>query len=210
MALVLHGYWRSGPSYRVRIGLALKGLAYETRAVNLLQGAHRSAAYLAVNPQRLVPALEVDGRILTQSSAILEWLEDAHPDPPLLPPDPLDRAAVRGLSAAVGADIHPLHNLRVVEAVKALGGDAAAWSRRWIEEGLIGLEALAAARPGRYAFGDRPTLADCYFVPMAYSARRFGVELERFPRFAGAVAGAEAHPAIAAAHPDLQPDAVKS
>ena len=210
MRTVLHGYWRSGPSYRVRIGLALKGVAYETQAVNLLQGAHRAPAYRALNPQGLVPALEVDGRILTQSSAILEWLEEARPDPPLLPADPFDRAEVRALCAAIGTDTHPLHNLRVGEAVKALGADPAAWNRQWIEEGLKGVEALASARAGRYAFRDRPTLADSYFVPMAYSARRFGVDLGRFPRFASAVAEAEAHPAIASAHPDLQPDAVRA
>ena len=190
--------------------MALKGLAYESRGVNLLQGAQRSEAYKALNPQGLVPALEVDGRVLTQSGAILEWLEEVNPDPPLLPRDPFDRSAVRALCAVIGADTHPLHNLRAAEAVKALGGDAGDWSRRWLTEGLCAVEALAAVRPGRYVLGDQPGLADCYLVPMAYSARRFGVELDRFPRAAAAVAQAEAHPAIAAAHPDVQPDAVQA
>ena len=206
--LILHGYWRSGPSYRTRIALALKGLEYEQRPVNLLKGEQRSEAYRALNPQGLVPALEVDGRLLTQSGAILEWLEEVRPDPPLLPRDPFDRAELRAMCWVIGADTHPLHNLRVNVEVKALGGDAAAWNRRWVEEGLAALETLLERRAGAYAFGDSPTLLDCYCVPMAYSARRFGVDLTTYPRFDAAVKAAEAHPDIARAHPDRQPDAV--
>ena len=208
--MILFGYWRSGPSYRVRIGLSLKGVAYETRPVNLLQMEHCAAAYRATNPQGLVPSLEVEGRILTQSSAILEWLEETHPDPPLLPVTPTDRAAVRAVCAVIGADTHPLHNLRVGTEVKALGGDPAAWNSRWITKGLDALEALLSALPGPYGFGPKPGMAECYLVPMAYSARRFGVELATRPRLSAILDLAEAHPAIAAAHPDLQPDALRS
>lgn len=210
MSLILHGYWRSGPSYRVRIGLNLKGVAYETRPVNLLKSEQSAPAYRALNPQGLVPSLQVEGRVLTQSSAILEWLEETYPDPPLLPVSPLDRAAVRAVCAAVGADTHPLHNLRVGAEVKALGGDAAAWNARWIVEGLRALEPLLSALPGPCAFGLEPGMADAYLVPMAYSARRFGVDLTPYPRVSAALQAAEANPAVAAAHPDRQPDAQPS
>jgi maleylacetoacetate isomerase len=208
MAVVLHGYWRSGPSYRVRIGLNLKGVAYAQSPVNLLEKAHQGEAYRAVNPQGVVPTLEVDGRFLTQSPTILEWLEEAYPEPPLLPSDPFERQQVRAICAIVATDVHALHNLRVTQAVQALGGDAAAWSRRWIEEGLRAVEPLVARHGRGCAYGATPTLADCYLVPQLYSAARFGVEVERFPAVAAAVEVAKAHPAVAAAHPDRQPDAV--
>jgi maleylpyruvate isomerase len=207
MTLILHGYWRSGPSYRVRIGLNLKGLSYETRPVNLLDKAHRGEAYLALNPQGLVPSLQVDDGILTQSSAILEWVEETWPEPPLLPASRLDRAAVRAICAVVGSDTHPLHNLRVGAEVKALGGDPASWNSHWITVGLKALEPLLAVLPGPFALGDAPGLAECYLVPLAYSARRFGVDLTPFPRLCAILAQAEAHPAVLAAHPDRQVDA---
>ena len=207
MSLVLHGYWRSGPSYRVRIGLNLKGLAYETRPVNLLRSEQSAPAYRAINPQGLVPSLDVDGRILTQSSAILEWLEETYPEPALLPAEAADRAIVRAVCAVVGTDTHPLHNLRVGTEVKTLGGDTNVWNARWMTAGLEALEPMLRALPGPYAFGAAPGMADCYLAPMAYSARRFGVELALYPRVRAAVETALGHPAIAAAHPDRQPDA---
>jgi maleylpyruvate isomerase len=207
MALILHGYWRSGTSHRVRIGLNLKGVVYETRPVNLLKGEHTGAAYRALNPQGLAPSLEVDGRVLTQSSAILEWLEETYPDPPLLPADPFDRAAVRAIAAVVGADVHPLHNMRVGREVQALGGDPKAWNARWITAGLDALEPLLAALPPPEAPGWRPGLAECYLVPLGYAADRFEVDLQPYPRLAARLAQAQAYPAIAAAHPDRQPDA---
>ena len=209
--MILHGYWRSGTSYRTRIALELKGLAYEQRGVDLRQGEQRSAAYLALNPQGLVPALEVDGAVLTQSPAILEWLEEAHPAPPLLPSDPLDRAAVRAMAALVGCDIHPLNNLRVGKALRETFGAAQAavdaWAARWIVPGFTALEALVARHGQGWCFGAAPTLADCYLVPQIYSARRFNVPLDAFPRLLAIEAAAAVHPAFVAAHPDAQPDA---
>lgn len=208
MAVVLHGYWRSGPSYRVRIGLHLKGVAFEQKPVNILKGEHQEPAYAALNPQRLVPMLEVDGRRLTQSPAILEWLEEAYPDPPLLPQDLFGRQHVRALCAVIGSDTHALHNLRVGKAVKALGGDPIAWNKHWLEDGLATLEPMIAEGSGGFAYGASPTLLDCYLVPMHASASRFGVDYAAFPAIQAAVEHALAHPAFAAAHPDRQPDAV--
>ena len=209
--MILHGYWRSGTSYRTRIALELKGLAYDQRGVDLRQGQQRSEAYLALNPQGLVPALEVDGALLTQSPAILEWLEEAHPVPPLLPADPVDRATVRAMSALVGCDIHPLNNLRVGKALReTFGADQAAvdaWAARWIVPGFTALEALVARHGDGWCFGAAPTLADCYLVPQVYSARRFNVPLGAFPRLLAIEAAAAAHPAFVSAHPDNQPDA---
>ncbi|OGN41865.1 MAG: maleylacetoacetate isomerase [Caulobacterales bacterium RIFCSPHIGHO2_01_FULL_70_19] len=209
--MILHGYWRSGTSYRTRIALELKGLAYEQRGVDLRQGEQRSEAYLALNPQGLVPALEVDGAVLTQSPAILEWLEEAHPVPPLLPSDPVDRATVRAMSALVGCDIHPLNNLRVGKALReSFGADQPAvdaWAARWIVPGFTALEALVARHGDGWCFGDAPTFADCYLIPQVYSARRFNVPLGAFPRLLAVEAAAAVHPAFVAAHPDNQPDA---
>lgn len=209
--MILHGYWRSGTSYRTRIALELKGLAYEQRGVDLRQGEQRSTAYLALNPQGLVPALKVDGAILTQSPAILEWLEEARPAPPLLPSDPVDRATVRAMAALVGCDIHPLNNLRVGQALRqSFGADQAAidaWAARWIVPGFTALEALVARHGAGWCFGSAPTLADCYLIPQIYSARRFHAPLDAFPRLLQIEAAAAAHPAFVAAHPDNQPDA---
>ena len=209
--MILHGYWRSGTSYRTRIALELKGLAYEQRGVDLRQGAQRSQAYLALNPQGLVPALEVDGAVLTQSPAILEWLEETHPAPPLLPGDAVDRATVRAMAALVGCDIHPLNNLRVGKALReTFGADQAAvdaWAARWILPGFSALEAQVARHGEGWCFGAAPTLADCYLIPQIYSARRFNVDLDAFPRLLAIESAAAAHPAFVAAHPDNQPDA---
>jgi len=205
--MILHGYWRSGTSYRTRIALNLKGLIYDQRPVDLSTGDQRSGAYLALNPQGLVPALEVDGQVLTQSPAILEWLEERYPQPPLLPPELGDRAQVRAMAALVACDIHPLNNLRVLKAVKALGGEANPWAESWIRPGFDALEALIERSGDGWAFGGQPTLADCCLIPQVYSARRFDVDVSAWPQIAAVEARAADHPAFQAAHPDNQPDA---
>lgn len=205
--MILYGYWRSGAAYRVRIGLALKGLAYEQSPVELRKGEQRSEAFLALNPQGLVPALEHEGRVLTQSLAILEWLEERFPEPALLPRSPDDRAAVRAMAALVACDIHPLNNLRALKAVAALGGEQIAWTQGWIKPGFDALERLIERDGGGWSFGDQPGLADCFLVPQIYSARRFEVDVADWPRIAAIDAKALQHPAFQVAHPDRQPDA---
>lgn len=211
MTLVLHNYWRSGTSYRTRIALNLKGLDYAQVTYDLRSGAHHDPAYRALNPQGLMPALEADGVVLTQSPAILEWLEERYPEPPLLPQAPNDRAIVRAMAALVACDIHPLNNLRVLTALKqdfaATPEQIKAWAQRWIGDGFAALEPMIARFGGDYAFGDAPTLADCCLVPQVYSAERFGVDLTPYPRVAAAVKAAQSLPAFAAAHPSRQPDA---
>ncbi|TPW01830.1 MAG: Maleylacetoacetate isomerase / glutathione S-transferase, zeta [bacterium] len=209
--MILHGYWRSGAAYRTRIALNLKGLSYSQQGVDLRTGAQRSEAFVALNPQGMVPALEVDGAVLTQSPAILEWLEETHPVPALLPADSMERAHVRAMAALIGCDIHPLNNLRVGKALReTFGADQAAvdaWAARWILPGFEALEALVGRRGGGWCFGDTATLADCYLIPQIYSARRFNVALDAFPRLLAIDAEAGRHPAFISAHPDNQPDA---
>lgn len=209
--MILHGYWRSGAAYRVRIALALKGIAYETQGHDLRTGAQKAADYVALNPQGMVPALQIDGAVLTQSPAILEWLEETHPQPPLLPVDPLDRARVRAMAALIVCDIHPLNNLRVGKSLREdFGADQAAvdaWAARWIVPGFTALEALVARDGDGWCFGNAPTLADACLIPQIYSAHRFNVPLDAFPRLLAIDAAARAHPAFIAAHPDRQPDA---
>ena len=209
--MILHGYWRSGAAYRVRIALALKGLPYEQQGHDLRTGAQKDPAYVALNPQGMVPALEVDGAVLSQSPAILEWLEEAHPAPALLPSDAICRAQVRAMAALIGCDIHPLNNLRVGKALReGFGADQAAvdaWAARWIVPGFEALEALVARQGQGWCYGDAPTLADCYLIPQIYSAGRFNVPLDAFPRLLAIDEAAKAHPAFVAAHPDNQPDA---
>lgn len=211
-AFVLHGYWRSGTSYRTRIALNIKGQSYQTVPVNLLAGEQRDEAYRTLNPQGLVPALVAGDVVLTQSSAIIEWLEERYPAPPLLPADPDARAIVRAMAMTVACDIHPLNNLRVLKAIKKdLGADDTqkdAWIARWIDDGFTALETMIARHGGTYAFGDSLTMADCHIVPQVYSAERFGVPLDAFPTLMHIVENARAHPAVTAAHPDRQPDAV--
>ena len=209
--MILHGYWRSGSAYRVRIALELKGLTYDQHGVDLRTGAQRSEGFVALNPQGMVPALELDGAVLTQSPAILEWLEETHTTPPLLPADAVDRAHVRAMAALIGCDIHPLNNLRVGKALReTFGADQAtvdAWAARWIVPGFEALERLVAVHGDGWCFGATPTLADAYLIPQIYSARRFNVPLDAFPRLRAIDAAAAAHPAFVAAHPDRQPDA---
>lgn len=206
----LHGYFRSGAAWRVRIGLHWKGLAFEQVAVDLRAGAQASAPFRALNPQGLVPVLELaDGTRLTQSLAILEWLEETHAEPPMLPAGAVARAQVRAVALAIAADTHPVQNLGVLKRIEALaGGDAARqWAHDTIARGLAAVEALIAHQPGPHAFGAVPTLADIVIVPQLLNARRFGVDLGPFARIRAVEAAAEALPAFAAAHPDAQPDA---
>ncbi|ALR19993.1 MULTISPECIES: maleylacetoacetate isomerase [Sphingobium] len=209
MDLILHGYWRSGTSYRTRIALNVKGLDYRQVPVNLLSGEQHAANYRALNPQGLVPTLEADGRIFMQSSAIIEWLEERYPDPPLLPREADDRAIVRAMAMTVACDIHPLNNARVLNALRDdLGADGnarKAWTGRWIADGFVALEEMVVRHGGLYAFGDSLTMADCHLVPQVYSAERFAVPLKAYPALMAAVSHARKHPAIKAAHPDLAP-----
>lgn len=213
-AILLHDYWRSSASYRVRIALNLKGVAYERVAVDLLAGAQRSDAYRAENPQGFVPMLDVDGRRLTQSLAIIDYLDATRPEPRLIPADPAAAAHVRALALAIACDIHPINNLRVLKHLAALGHDQAArdeWYRHWLREGLEPLEAMAKPHAGAFLFSDAPTLADVCLVPQLYNARRFGVSLDNWLTLVHADASAAALPAFAAAHPDrVAPDAAAS
>lgn len=204
--LRLHGYWRSGAAYRVRIALHLKGLEFEQVSHDLRTGEQSSPDYRAVNPQGLVPALETADGIITQSQAIIEWLDERHPSPPLLPGTAGDRATVRAMAAIVACDIHPLNNLRVLQAVEALGADRNAWGQRWLTDGFDAIEPLLARHAGDFAFGDTPTMADCFLVPQVYTAARFGISSEPWPHLARVIASADRHPAFRAAHPSLQPD----
>jgi maleylacetoacetate isomerase len=210
-----HGYFRSSAAYRCRIAFNLKGVVPGFVSVHLRRngGEQKSAAYRDLNPQALVPALEVDGLVLTQSLAIIEWLEETHPEPPLLPAEAGLRAQVRAFAQAIACDIHPLQNLRVLAYLKAeLGQDQAAadsWCRHWVGEGLAACEALLAHAGGRgdFAFGDRPGLADICLVPQMFSADRFGVNLAAMPRLRAVREACEQLPAFADAHPSRQPDA---
>jgi maleylacetoacetate isomerase len=209
MSLRLYSAWRATAPYRVRIGLALKGLAYDYSGVDLLAGQQRSPEYRAVNLQGLTPALEVDGRVLTQSLAILEWLEETHPEPAILPRGAFARHTVRAMAGIIACDIHPLNNTRVAGALAKLGmseTDRLAWTQRWIVDGFTALEPMIARDGAGFAFGDTPTLADCCLIPQVYSARRFDVDLSAFPAIVAVADRAATLPAFIAAHPDQQPD----
>ncbi len=211
MKLVLHSAWRSSAAYRVRIGLNLKGLAYDIAPVNLVANQHQAPAFTTLNPQKLLPALEVDGEVLTQSLSILEWLDETAPQPALLPADPFDRAVVRTMAQIVASDIHPVNNLRILRALTDLGVDEPgreAWIARWITDGFTALEALIVQHGKGYAFGDAPGLADCCLVPQVYNAERFKTDLTPFPAIREVAARCAQHPAFAAAHPNQQPDAI--
>ena len=203
---VLYDYFRSSACYRVRIALNLKGIAYRAVPVNLLEGDQKAEEYRDRNPQAFVPTLEIDGRRLVQSLAIIDWLEARHPEPALLPAEPDDRAHVLALALAVACDIHPLNNLRVLKYLSGPLGQPQeardAWYRHWVAQGLDALEAMASARAGRFLFGDAPTLADLCLVPQMYNARRFEVPLDGVPTLVRVDAEANALDAFAAAHPD--------
>ncbi|HEX6362017.1 MAG TPA: maleylacetoacetate isomerase [Albitalea sp.] len=216
----LHSFFRSGTSHRLRIALNLKGVAYELDPVDLRRGEHQGAAYRAIHPQGLVPAVVLDDvegtgreRVLIQSPAIIEWLEERFPTPPLLPGNPEDRARVRALAAIVGCDIHPVNNRRILEALRrdfdASEPAVARWCATWIADGFDAIEALLAADPlrGRFCFGDAPTLADVYLVPQVESARRFQVDLDRWPLIRQVDAACARLEAFRAASPAVQPDA---
>ena len=210
MGYTLYSAWRATAPYRVRIGLALKGVAYDYVALDLIKGDQREPAYRAVNPQGLTPALDIGGRVLTQSLAILEWLEETRPEPPILPNDPLDRAAVRAMALVIACDIHPLNNTRIGRALNKLGisrDDNLAWIHRWITDGFDTLEPMVASHGRGFAFGDMPTIADCCLVPQVYSANRYELDLAPWPAIRAAAQRAAEHPAFQAAHPDRQPDA---
>ena len=210
--LTLYSYFRSSAAYRVRIALNLKGLAYETVSIHLQKegGLNRKPAYRAVNPQMRVPALKLDsGDVLTQSLAIIEYLDELHPQPPLLPRGTLERAKVRALAQLVACDIHPLNNTSPLRYLKnELGQDQTkidAWYHHWILEGFEALEAMIAG--GRYAFGEAVTLADVCLVPQVTNARRLKVPLERFPKIVAIDAACTKLPAFEKARPENQPDA---
>jgi maleylacetoacetate isomerase len=210
----LIGYFRSSAAFRVRIALNLKGVAVEHAARHLRKGEQASPDYVALNPQKLVPTLVLDsGDVLTQSLAILEYLEETHPEPPMLPKDAVGRARVRALALIVTADIHPIQNLRVMAYLREKFGQteeaAFAWSRHWIETGFASYEATIAkdARTGLYSHGDRPTLADLCLVPQVFNAGRFKVDMQRFPTIQRIYTACMKHPAFDAAQPMKQPDA---
>jgi maleylacetoacetate isomerase len=207
----LHGYFRSSAAYRVRIALNLKGLSAQALNHHLRKGEQRDPTYLAINPQGLVPALQDDGgAILTQSLAIIEWLDEIHPQPPLLPKEPLPRAHVRAFAQAIACDVHPVQNLKVLVRLRELGLSEeqvtgwAAWVNR---EGLAACEKLIASEPGPFCFGDQPLLADLCLVPQLGNARRFGVDVSAFPRLLKAEVAAKNLKAFADAAPERQPDA---
>jgi maleylacetoacetate isomerase/maleylpyruvate isomerase len=212
MSLTLYSAWRATAPYRVRIGLALKGLAYDYSALDLIRGDQRAPAYEAVNRQKLTPALDLgDGHVLTQSLAILEWLEEEHPAPPILPRAALDRQLVRTMALIIACDIHPLNNTRVGRKLNKMGVDPAGileWTQGWIRDGFDALEPLVARHGKGFAFGETPTIADCCLIPQVYSANRYEVDLGPYPAIRAVNARAAEHPAFQPAHPNQQPDAV--
>ena len=212
MGWTLYSAWRAGAPYRVRIGLNLKGVAYDYAAIDLIAGQQRSEEYMRVNPQGLTPALDIgDGDILTQSLSILEYLDETIPEPPILPKGARDRATVRTMAGIIACDIHPLNNTRIGKKLHKLGipndVQLTEWLQVWIRDGFDALEPLIARHGGRFAFGDAPTVADCCLVPQIYSANRFEVDLAPWPAIRGVGERAAQHPAFQAAHPNNQPDA---
>lgn len=208
----LHNYFRSSASFRVRIALHLKGLSYDYVPVHLVKGEQQSAAFGALSAEHLVPVLELgDGRRLTQSMAIIEYLDETHPEPPLLPADAAGRARVRALAQVIACEVHPLNNLRVlkylVHELKADDDAKTAWYRHWVRLGLQAYEAHLAERPGRFSHGDAPTLADCCLVPQIFNAQRFDCDLTGLTRVMGVFDACMALEAFRKAQPSACPDA---
>jgi maleylacetoacetate isomerase len=212
---ILYGYFRSSAAFRARIALNLKGIVPELRFIHLIRdgGAQHTPEYKAINPQELIPALVHDGHLITQSMAIIEYLDEIVPQPPLLPKTPYERARVREISYVVGCDIHPVNNLRVglysKETLGASDDDIARWHRHWIRLGFDALEKMLSGSPltGAYCHGDTPTMADILLIPQCANARRVKLELDPWPTIARIEAQALAHPAFVAALPQNQPDA---
>lgn len=206
----LHGYFRSSASYRVRIALNLKGLSYEYHPVNLLKGEQQALTFRSLNPQGLVPALIDAGHVFTQSLAILEWLDEQHPDPALLPPEPLVRARVRALAYNIACDIQPLQNLRVLKYLQAeLGASEEQkidWIHHWIDGGFQALEPQLGSGPATFAGGDTPGLFECCLMPQIYNAERFGMDMGQYPNIARIAEACAALPAFERARPENQPD----
>jgi maleylpyruvate isomerase len=209
--MILHGYWRSSASYRVRIGANLKRLAYGQLSYDLRKGEQSQAALSMHAPMGLVPALEVDGESLSQSLAILEWLEESHPLPPLLPADRTQRAIVRAMASTIACDIHPLNNLRVLQALRrdfsASEEEVQHWISRWINDGFSALEIMVRRHGQGFCFGDMPTMADCCLVPQIYNARRFNVDLSPFTALVAVDSRCAELDAFTRAAPERQPDA---
>lgn len=209
----LYTFWRSSAAYRVRIALHVKGIPFDSVAKHLGRAEHQAADYSVLNPQRLVPALEDGGQVLTQSLAIIEYLDERRPLPPLLPADAVGRARVRALAQAIACDIHPLNNLRVLNYLKGPLALAASvvddWYRHWIAEGFAALETLARrhSADGRYLYGSSVSLADVCLVPQVYNARRYQTDLTPYPTLVSISTALEALPAFAAARPEVQADA---
>ena len=211
MSFTLYSAWRATAPYRVRIGLALKGVPYDYSPVDLIRGDQRTPQYAQVNRQGLTPALDIGEMVLTQSVAILEWLEEEYPDPPILPASALDRQVVRTMALIVACDIHPLNNTRVGRKLNKMGIDQAGileWTQGWIKDGFDALEPMVERYGQGFAFGKTPTLADCCLIPQVYSANRYEVDLGPYPSIRGVAERAAEHPAFQAAHPTKQPDAV--
>ena len=220
----LYGYYRSSAAYRCRIALNLKNISYDYQAVNLAakEGEQNHQDYAALNPQKLVPTLTLDATdsqqadSLGQSLAIIEYLDEIHPDPPFLPANPVERAKVRSFALAIACDIHPLQNVRVLNYLRRdLSQDESGvtdWLRKWLGTGLAACEQIAASQnhTGSFVFGKTPGLADIFLVPQIFSARRFEVDTRNFPRLCAVAAHCETLPAFAKAHPSLQPDAPAS
>ena len=211
--MILYDYFRSSAAFRVRIALNLKGLAPERRFVHLRKGEQRAADYLELNPQGFVPTLVIGKRRLTQSLAIIEYLEEEHPLPPLLPREPAERAWVRAFALSIACDIHPLNNLRVLKYLgKALDIDEPRrdeWYRHWVNEGFVALEAQLAGQPSTYCRGDSPTLADVCLVPQVFNAQRVAVDLAPYPRIRAVHEACMQVSAFSDAQPSNQPDAEK-
>lgn len=207
----LYDYWRSSSAYRVRIALRLKGIEHEQLPVNLRQGVQRTLDYLAHNRQGLVPALETGEATLTQSLAIIEWLDETHPEPPLLPPSAEGRALARSLAQQIACEVQPLTNLRVLLYLNTRLGmddrDVNGWYRHWIAEGFASLEHRLAASAGTYCVGDQVTVADLCLVPQVYNARRYSCDLDPYPTIVRIDAACQKLPAFAEAKPERQPDA---